>query len=188
MKNSIRDISAIFSTSRMVAEYTERFYLPSARRWKDFNANQMERAREMADWKESLSDRWSEVAVGKVDVVSRKDLHVGSDMQVRCQVKLGSIDPSDVVVELYQGPVDSDGNIQNGTAVPMEYVGAAKEEHCSIFNGLIPCQHTGLCGFAVRVMPSNPFLSNKYETGLIRWEEASSQADLRKNKAVQEAT
>ena len=170
MKNSIRDISAEFSTARMVAEYSERFYLPGALRWHSFMADNMSRARELADWKESINDRWGEVSVGKIDVISKKELLVGGQLQVRCQVKLGSIDPSDVRVELYQGPVDAEGTIQQGDAVSMECVGAASDNY-HVFDGFIPCRVSGLCGFAVRVIPHNPDLANKYDTGLIRWEE-----------------
>ena len=175
MKNSMMQLTPRFSTSRMVAEYTQRFYIPSVRRWQLFTSDGMVRAKELSDWKESLRDRWGEVAVDKVDIIRDGDLYVGGKLQVRCQVKLGSIDPGDVLVELYQGRVDSEGNIQNGEPVTMECIGAAANDGFHIFNGLIPCHFSGLCGFAVRVIPSHPDLANKYDTNLICWDTNQSE-------------
>ena len=184
MKNSMRELSPAFSTSRMVSEYAERFYLPSADRWKKFSKNDFEGAKALADWKESIKDRWSEVAVGKVDVVSRGELLVGGMLQVRCQVNLGSILPSDVAVELYYGPMGPDGNLERGQAVIMECTGSPSGE-THVFQGEIPCQRSGLCGFAVRVIPCHPDLVDKYDTGLICWDEAVNQ-DPQQQKQEQE--
>lgn len=183
MKNSIKNLSAQFSTSRMVAEYAERFYLPSGLRYNNFAADNFKNALELADWKESITDRWHEVSVGKVDIISGKELQVGGHLQVRCQVKLGTIDPGDVVVELYQGQLDGEGNIENGQAEVMEPVGSASNDEFHIFKGKIPCRYSGQCGFSVRVMPSHPLLGNKYDTGLICWED---QGEPEKAKAAQE--
>ena len=91
-------------------------------------ADDMNRSRELADWKGSIRDRWGEVAVGRVEFVRDGELQVGGKLQVRCQVKLGSIDPSDVSVELYQGQVDSKGSISKGEPVAMECIGAAADD------------------------------------------------------------
>ena len=174
MKNSMSKLSAHFSTARMVAEYTENFYIPCAQRWQAFRDNDMERAKALAAWKESIRDRWSEVEVGKVDIDSRGDLLVGGKLKVRSQIKLGSIDPAEVLVELYYGLVDANGNIGSAEAVPMEHVGKTGSDDFHIFTGEIPCRRSGLCGFTIRVMPHHSDLVNRYDTGLICWEDADS--------------
>ena len=170
MKHSIRELTPEFSTSRMVAEYAERFYVPSAQRFQDFCNGDLDRATALADWKDSLRDRWPEVAVTKVDVVNQGDLPVGGELAVRCQVRLGTIDPNDVSVEITYGLVDGQGQVENGEISKMEPVGTGAEG-IHVFSGTIPCRRSGYCGFAVRVMPSHPDLADKYDTGLIRWEE-----------------
>jgi len=185
MKKSIRALAPEFSTARMVAEYSERLYLPSSLRWHKFSEENAESAKILADWKESIRDRWSEVSVGKVDILSKGQLAVGGKLEVRCQVKLGSIDPNDIKVELYQGVVDSEGMIQNGQSVPMVCKGPANDDNY-IFTGFIPCKFSGLCGFAVRVIPFHPDLSDKYDTGLIRWDEVMEE-NRKVNAAAQKA-
>ena len=175
MKSSMRKLTWRFSTSRMVAEYAERFYLPSARRSKDLTSDDMAKAKTLADWKESMRDRWGEVAVAKVDTAKSSELQVGSDLEVRSHVRLGSIEPGDVVVELYHGLTNAEGEIQKAETVAMEWQGKASEG-VHIFAGNIHCRYSGLCGFAVRVIPSHPDLAQKFDTGLICWDESASPA------------
>ncbi len=181
MKKSMKPLTPKFSTSRMVAEYSKKFYVPAAQRWKRFNEGDLSLAKDLADWKDSIRDRWSEVEVGKVDIVGDGHLQVGGKLHVRCQVKLNSIDPSDVLVELYQGQVSHNGTIEGGEAETMEYHGQANDGW-HIFNGFIPCRHSGLCGFAVRVIPCHPELANKYDSGLIRWDEVETDEEKEAKK------
>jgi len=183
MKSSMQKLSPHFSTSRMVAEYAQNFYLPAAARFDAFMSNNLEPAKNLSHWKESIRDRWSEVSIGKVDtIVNDGELQVGGKLEVRSQVKLGSIDASDVVVELYYGPVNSEGKINSAEAVPMEHVGPGSDDY-EIFQGKIPCRRSGLCGFIVRVMPFHPDLVSRYDTGVICWDEVPD--DAKKNKSPQ---
>jgi len=172
MKNSMRKLSSHFSTARMVAEYAQTFYLPAAGRWETFTADALARAKELARWKQSIRDRWNELAIGKVDVLTRGEVPVGDKLQVRCQIKLGSIDPGEVMVELYYGPVDVEGNITAAEAVPMQHLGETSGEF-HLFTGLVPCRRTGQCGFSVRVVPFHADLVSMYDAGLIAWEETA---------------
>lgn len=170
MKNSMRELATQFSTSRMVAEYANGFYAPSARRWDKFSADNFGLSRTLADWKESIRDRWSEVSIGKIDMVEHDEVHVGEKLEIRCQVQLGNIDPSDVIVELYQGPVDAEGEIHDGATTEMKWMGPASDGF-HIFSGNIPCVYSGLCGFLARVIPMHPDLPDKHSTGLICWDD-----------------
>ena len=175
MKNSMRELTWRFSTSRMVADYAKKFYLPSDKRMQSLVADDMKRAKALADWKESIADRWSEVSVGKTDVAKEGELLVGTDLQVQCQITLGSIDPSDVLVELYYGVAGADGSIQDAQTVAMEWRDKASSDR-HVFTGKIPCRHSGLCGFSVRVVPFHPDLCGKFDMGLACWEKPTTSA------------
>ncbi|MBN2063353.1 MAG: alpha-glucan family phosphorylase [Sedimentisphaerales bacterium] len=171
MKESIKNICPEFSTERMVEEYDSRYYGKARENYSKFFDKDCSKAIVLSDWKQGISDRWKEVRIDKVELISKNELQVGSDLEVRCQVYLGSIAPSDVVVELYQGPLgQNNGEITNGTSVPMNFVGQGGADNNFVFNGKINCKYTGLCGFTVRVMPYHQDMSNRYETRLITWE------------------
>ncbi|MBN2181627.1 MAG: alpha-glucan family phosphorylase, partial [Sedimentisphaerales bacterium] len=184
VKNSIRWIAPRFNTHRMVAEYTRRFYHPSAAKWRYLTADNCSRAKAFSGWKSELKNNWPELAVSDVIMeVQNGDgqnqlnpkqplLKVGTQLYIRALVKLGKVNPNDVSVELYHGPVDNWENIKNGSSVRMNYEKAAEQsqdgEHW--FIGSMPCSKTGQHGVAVRVLPKHPDLANPYEMGLILWE------------------
>jgi starch phosphorylase len=129
-----------------------------------------------------MSEAWSGFAVKDVVVeVSNGDgntklnpkqsqLKVGTELSVRALVRLGKISPKDISVELYHGPVDTWGNIKQGTAIRMDYKQAAESQGEHWFAGSMSCRNAGQHGVAVRVLPMHNDLINPYEMGLILWE------------------
>ncbi|UCG49507.1 MAG: alpha-glucan family phosphorylase [Phycisphaerales bacterium] len=182
VKNSIKWIAPRFNTHRMVAEYTRRFYNPSAARYRYLTAEAMARARAFSKWKSEIRQAWPEIAVK--DVVMeinggeggeqldprQPQLKVGSTLNVRALIKLGSVRPEDVSVELYHGPVDIWGNIREGASVRMGCERAAEAQGEYWFVGAMPCTRTGQHGVAVRLLPMHSDLTNPHELGLILWE------------------
>ena len=171
MKDSIKTICPEFSTMRMVDEYDTRFYSAARKRYPIFNADNCAKAIELADWKAAIRDSWGEISVEKIDIVNKGEVQVGQDLEVRCQVNLGSLKPDDVIVEIYQGVLNSTrSDIEGGDTVSMEYVGQGSGDSLHVFNGKINCRHTGLCGFSIRVLPHHSDMDNKFETRLIKWD------------------
>ena len=182
IKNSIKWIAPRFSAHRMVAEYTQRFYNPAAAKWRYLTAEAMAAARTLTMWKSNMRKAWPEFAVKDVQVqadngernkqlnLGQPQLKVGSQLSVRALVKLDGVSPDDVSVELYHGPLDSWGNIRDGSAVRMDYKQASEQQGEHWFVGLVPCTKTGQQGLAVRILPRNADLVNPYELGLILWE------------------
>ena len=95
-------------------------------------------------------------------------LRVGTDMNVRARVNLGSFTPDDVQVQLFHGVVDSLGEIPNPETVRMSHNGS-HEGNVWVYTGTIPCRSSGQHGFAVRVLPRHGDLANPFEPGLIVW-------------------
>lgn len=189
MKNSIKWIAPRFNTHRMVAEYTRRFYNPAAAKWRYLTAEAMARAKAFSQWKADIRESWPQCEVKDVTMrvlegdVSEEmnprqpQLKVGSQLAVRALIKLGSISPDDVSVELYHGPVDTWGNIREGDAVRMDFEKPADEQGEHWFTGSMPCKKTGQHGVAVRILPKHTDLVNPHELGLILWEKPAEITD-----------
>ncbi len=186
MKNTIKWVAPRFNTSRMVAEYTRRFYNPAAARWRYLTASAMSRARALATWKSYIKQEWRALSIEDVDIhvedgpdqgkfsVKQPQLAVGSRLKVRANVKLGRINPDDVAVEIYYGTLDASENIQDGTATRMVYESNGENEGDYIFTGFIPCKTSGHQGFALRILPKHEDLVDPYEPGLILWESSTA--------------
>jgi starch phosphorylase len=182
VKNSIKWIAPRFNTHRMVAEYTQRLYNPALAKYSYLTATDCNRAREFSKWKAQMREAWPEFAVKDVVMEvhngngneklnpKQPQLKVGSQLCVRALVKLGRINPDNISVELYHGPVDTWGNIRRGSALRMDYKEAAEQQGEHWFVGSMPCRNTGRHGVAVRVLPMHDDLVNPYEMGLILWE------------------
>jgi len=168
MKASMSAICPIFNTNRMVHEYIERFYHPCAQRWLNLTAADLAKARELASWKAHLRKHWPSMRIDDVEMDEVSEIKVGTQVTVRAQVHLGALTPKDVAVEIYQGPVDPQGNITDPEAIHM----TCSESHGNgnyTFEGTLFCRASGLHGYSIRILPNHEEPGNPYEPGLILW-------------------
>ncbi len=182
MKNCIQQIAPAFNTHRMVADYTTKFYNPAAARWRYLAAEAMTRAKALSQWKNSMRENWPEFMIkevlmdvagqdGKCTLIQKESqIKAGTEIHVRACVTLGQVSPEQVSVELYHGTLDTWGNIQDGSAVEMQFDQANDEPGHFWFRSAIPCVKTGQHGVSVRVLPKHPDQVNPHELGLILWE------------------
>jgi len=169
MKASMKRLSPLFNTNRMVAEYTERFYLPAHQRHLSLAANQAARVHSLVEWRQRIRRHGHEVRITHVDAPDTQEALVGCRLQVTARVHLGTLSPGDVRVQLYWGPVNPEGQIVQGHASDMTLRGDAGAE--KIYAGEIECLESGTCGFAVRVVPFHPDAMVPYELPWIVWAE-----------------
>jgi starch phosphorylase len=169
MKAALRAICPVFNTNRMIREYTERFYLPTAQRCRHLSEDEMARAKALAQWKSLLREHWPEIRVDNVEAEVPAELKVGAELQVRAQVNLGALKPQDVAVQLYYGLLDTRGEILKGEVMAMKWVESDGADGSHVFVGAIPCCASGRYGYALRILPHHDDLGNPYEPGLILW-------------------
>jgi starch phosphorylase len=167
MKSSIRTLCPRFNTNRMVEEYTERMYIPASIHAGMLQKDGHRGARSLAAWKDRVRQHWHEVSVLSVEADTSRELEIGSNLDLQVRVLLGSLAGDEVSVEVLYGPIDSQGEIVAGEALPMAL--GSTEGSVATFTGSIPCRAAGQHGFVVRVLPFRRELANKFETGLITW-------------------
>ncbi|PJF41245.1 MAG: alpha-glucan phosphorylase [Phototrophicales bacterium] len=169
VKNSMRTLSPVFNTRRMVRQYTEKYYMPGYERSQRITDVDLRNGRDYAAWRSNLEAEWSGVEVLKVDV-GEHQIAVGSEVEVRAEVKLGKLTPDDVRVELYYGQLGTDGTIEAGAlAQEMQLQGANDDTGTYIYTGCFTDHTTGGRGLSVRVLPDHEFLPNPFQLGLITW-------------------
>jgi starch phosphorylase len=169
MKASMRTCCPVFNTNRMVSEYTERFYLPAARRWHRFQEESAQVARDVAAWRHKVIEKWGEVRIESIDARIPEETTVGNQLPVNAIIHLGSIDPEEVSVELYYGPIDAEGSITAGNSAPLKHVGSNGSAATHRYSGAIPCEYSGQYGYALRILPRHPEMAARYHVGLVRW-------------------
>jgi starch phosphorylase len=168
MKTSMKTCCPLFNSNRMVREYTEHFYLPANRRWHRFKQEDFKITRDVANWRNKMKTKWDEVRIDTVDAKIPKETTVGNELPVNAQISLGSIDPQEVSVELFYGPVDARGMITTGNSAPMTCEEQNGDTSYRYF-GTIPCEYSGQYGYALRIVPNHPEMAARYHIGLVRW-------------------
>ena len=168
MKHAMRTVCPAFSAYRMVKEYAERLYLPSARQWNVLGADALVRARALAAWKERVRGHWKEVAVQSVQTDTVTPLEAGVARPVAVEVALGALGPEEVSVALYSGPVAGEGEISPASVSEMK-VDANPRPGVYRYSGTIQGHTTGLHAFRVRILPAHENLASPLSLGCITW-------------------
>jgi starch phosphorylase len=169
MRESIRSVTPVFNTHRMVKEYTERLYLAAAKSHENFARENCEAATQLSQWKSKMRKDWPQVRVHDVQVGNqdRQNIPVGESLQVSARVLLGGVDPKHVRVEAYHGEADN-GGIKNPTVTVLNANGQ-NGDGSYFYQGSVPASESGAYGFSVRVVPTHPHLMQTHELRLITW-------------------
>ncbi len=168
MKNSIGALSYCFNTNRMVAEYTERFYIPAAHRFAALVDDNLARAKALASWKTHIAQSWSNITIKGLDGALPAQFKVGEEFVAQVEVHLGQLMPEEVKVELYLGLLNPAGEIIAGRAVPMAVVGRTPAGDYR-FEARTHCTMSGLHGCTVRILPYHPDAVTSFVPGFIKW-------------------
>ncbi|MBM4169184.1 MAG: glycosyltransferase family 1 protein [Ignavibacteria bacterium] len=168
MKTSMRSICPVFNTNRMVREYTEAFYLPSAERFGLMSSDQMKRAKQLAEWKKRIHQKWGDLRIVDVKTETKDGLRVGEDLVVRVKLRMGQLGADDLAVELVHGILDAKGDIVNQEITPLTFSGSPQGE-MGEFTCTLPMTTSGRHGFSVRVLPRHADLDEPRKEGLILW-------------------
>ncbi|HWD41503.1 MAG TPA: alpha-glucan family phosphorylase [Fimbriimonas sp.] len=168
VKRSIMTLAPRFSTSRMVRDYTEKFYMPAAERHLRLKADNMARARTVLEWRDRVKGNWEKVRVTSVtDSASTSNL-LGQGFNLRALVDLGALNPDDVHVQAVVGKVGPGREILNGKIENLKATG--KEGDLHVFEGGVTCDAPGYMGYTVRIVPSHSDVSVPSELELVAWE------------------
>jgi starch phosphorylase len=101
IRESMARLTTTFSANRSVRQYTEELYLPLASAYAARARNHGALASEIVAWQHELTAHWRNVRFGPLRVNTEDDRYC-----FRLEVRLGSIRPSDVEVELYADALD----------------------------------------------------------------------------------
>lgn len=168
MKNSIQTITPVFSTERMVQEYTERFYIPLIKRGGIFARDNFAPAEKMRAYKQFMKENWNQVEIVRVDTNVTREMNVGETLVVKAAIRLGQIRAEDVDVEIVYGSVYEKGLHFLSTA-PMMLEEKGEDGLYNFLGQVILPQ--GTFGYTVRVRPGSPELVHRFELPLVAWAE-----------------
>ncbi|MBX7456258.1 alpha-glucan family phosphorylase [Mycolicibacterium sp. 3033] len=159
--------------SRMVRDYTERYYLPAARALRqsiepgDSTEGPFGAARELALYREKVHKAWPDVRIVEVDSYGLPDTPLlDSELTLTARVCLEGLGPDEVTVQAVLGRVDAGDELVDPVTVAMVHSGISDSGE-DMFTASTPLPVTGPVGYTVRVLPHHRLLAGDNELGLV---------------------
>ncbi len=171
MKQSLATIMPQFNTTRMVKDYVRQCYQPALRLGEKFAQENFAVAREFAEWRERITNAWSNVRVVMDNLKPNEEvvLKFSEPLRLQARVYLGEIEPADVTVQVYYFQERPDFE-HTPTYQTMEMTRKRQtEEGAYIYEAAIVPGNSGHFRYTVRVLPNNKRLVTPVELGLISW-------------------
>jgi starch phosphorylase len=161
MRESMAQLTALFSTNRAVREYTEQHYIRAASAFRLRSANQGEIGRQVLDWQRALEQKWGSLHFGEVRVDTDIERHL-----VEAELYLNDVDPSSVLVELYADGIDGGAPERKPMQLARTLSGAAP---CRIYRTTIPAARP-IGDYTARVIPQRSGVEVPLECARILWQ------------------
>lgn len=168
MKESIRTLAPVFNSQRMVSEYNQKLYLPAMKHYRQLQADNFRRARELAAWKNRVRVAWSSLKIERVEADREEYLTAGESLTVQALVYLGALQPDEVKVEIYHGKVDGEEKITDGDKTEMT-VKQKLGEGRYLYSGKIIGRGSGRQGYTLRLRPRHQELAPNSLPELVLW-------------------
>jgi starch phosphorylase len=159
--------------SRMVRDYTEKYYAPAAQSLRRTAQPREEdgvpfgAAWDLATYRQRAHSAWPKIQITDVDSTGLPDTPLlGSELTLSATVQLAGLRPDEVSVQAVLGRVDAADALVNPVTVPMPHTGTG-EGGTEIFSTTTPLPVAGPVGYTVRVLPHHPLLASDTELGLV---------------------
>lgn len=165
-KRAMATIIPKFNAQRMVSDYVEKFYAPSAERARDLTANSNVKAAELANWKREVTENWRGVHISSRPLdtaVSR----VGDELAIEAVVYAGEVPQDTLTVELVYSHED-DGLEHHLHIVPLTTDGA-QQDGGTLYRASFTPAINGQLSYGVRVYPTHPAVVCPFDVHAIRW-------------------
>jgi len=159
MRESMAHLTTLFSSNRMLREYTENYYVPLAKAWQQRGSDPAIAA-ELEAWHNRLQQHWPRIHFG--NVITQQ---VNDSWQVEVQVYLDDIPPQAVSVELYADAVDGGMPLRQALECGTALAGTA---NAWLYTGSISAERP-LSDYTPRIVPAHPLASVPLEANMILW-------------------
>ncbi len=171
MKNTIESNAGRFSTSRMLDDYTTKFYIPLCNLHKKYYTD-LPKVTRYNEWKDKLYSNWNDIKI-RQDKNNYDDITVdaGNKIEVSCYVKLPNelISIDNIDAEVYYGKITAEGVVDDISIIPMKLVDEDEVNLEYKFTAKIELKSGGDYGYTFRVIPKNKMILNPMNLDLIKW-------------------
>ena len=174
IKNSIAQIAPHYTMKRQLDDYYDKFYVKEAKRFKEISKDNNRLAKEIAQWKETVAERWDSIHVVHTEWdIPAAGLETGTQYTLRYVIDEQGLDDA-VALEKVNVCVDSNGDEHIYSIEPLKMVG--HDGNNFTFEAKLAPQQAGLYKSAVRMYPKNKNLPHRQDFCYVKWLELPQNA------------
>ena len=170
MKNSIISTGGKYSTSRMLIDYTNNYYIPLCNLTNKYY-NNVDNVAEYNNWKNDLYANWKDIKITQSNNLDNITIDAGNNIEVKCEVELpnSNIDVENISVQCYYGKILENGVVEDVSIIPMKIESEDDENRIYHFTAKIELKTGGNYGYTFRVMPKHKMLLEPANLNLVKW-------------------
>ena len=164
MKNSIKTTGGMYSTSRMLVDYTEKLYMPLMELSNKYYGD-IESVIRYNSWKENIENCFSEIKLMQISNLSNITIDAGDNIDVVCKVELPNIKPENISVQVYSGKIQENGTLGEINVIEME----EDKKEPGTYRAKLKLTTGGDYGYTFRVMPKHEMILDAANLNLVKW-------------------
>lgn len=167
IKNSIAQIAPHYTMKRQLDDYYSKFYCRQAERFHKLAANNNQLAKEIAQWKETVAERWDAIhVVSKNTTIPTTGMVTGETYNVKYVIDEQGLDDA-IGLEVVVVSTDKNGEEHVYNKHPFKMTG--KEGNLYTFEANIEAAKAGSFKTGVRMYPKNNNLPHRQDFCYIKW-------------------
>lgn len=169
VKNSIAQIAPHYTMKRQLDDYFDKFYNKEAARFKLLSANNNQKAKEIAAWKELVAERWDSIRVvssERSENLLNGTLTSGKEFSVTHVIDEQGLEDA-IGIDLVVLAKTNDGREKIYQVFPMDVV--KREGNLYTFQLTASMDLAGSFSVAYRMYPKNSALPYKQDFCYVRW-------------------
>lgn len=167
IKNSIAQIAPHYTMKRQLDDYYDKFYNKEAKRFAEIAADGYKVAKEIAQWKETVAERWNSIRVVSASSnIPQTGIEMGKTYTAKYVIDEQGLDDA-IGLELVCVRRDKNDEEVVSAVMPFEVVG--REGNIFTFEGKIESLNAGIFKAAVRMYPKNDLLPHRQDFCYVKW-------------------
>lgn len=167
IKNSIALIAPHYTMKRQLDDYYDKFYVKEAKRFKEISKNNNQLAKDIAQWKETVAERWDSINVVSAEWnIPSTGLETGQEYTLRYVIDEQGLEDA-VGLEKVNVFVNKEGEERIYSIEPLKMVG--REGNNFVFEAKLAPHQAGAYKCSVRMYPKNKNLPHRQDFCYVKW-------------------
>ena len=168
IKNSIATIAPHYTMKRQLDDYFDKFYIKEAARSRKLQENDCRLAKEIAQWKETVAERWDAIrVVSKEDKVLTEGGETGVKFKIQYVIDEQGLDNAVGLELVILKPEQDPSDREVYSVYPFKMVG--REGNLYTFEVVVEPDVAGSYRSCVRMYPKNANLPHRQDFCYVKW-------------------